>query len=78
MKKGMLRYAEEGGIADDSGKEKSEAKKSDEVMSAGEMHEIVLFEKAFEPSFGDGETAMERKHHQIKAFKELLAYCLKR
>lgn len=75
MKKGLLKYAEDGGVADDSGKDKDDKKSEAKPESAGEMLGLELFEKAFRPAFGGEQTEMERLRGQLKAFKELLAYC---
>lgn len=75
-KKGLLKYAEDGGIADDAGKDKGD-KPEAKPESASEMLGLELFEKAFSPPYGSDVGDLERKRRQLKAFKELLAYCHK-
>lgn len=74
-KKGLLKYAEDGGIADDSdkGKDKDEKPAKDGGhSSAGEMLKMELLERFLSPPYGGDKTDIERKRGQLEAFGRLL------
>lgn len=68
MKKSLAEYMEDKPAKADKASDESK-------MEFGEMRLLHLFEKAFEPVFGDDSTHTERMQKRLKAFKELLNAC---
>jgi hypothetical protein len=65
-KRGFLEYGKD---------EESEPEEKKESKDTSLLLKIKLFEAAFKPGFGEGETETERTEKQVAAFEKLLKHC---